>query len=83
MKDRFILACQDYFVKQRENAEANKHRRVQRDTVAKESITPRVKALGQHIARRQRKQQPVRIPALNVAEWGQLLRTLEIKRAYA
>lgn len=83
MKDHFILACQDYFVKQRESTEVRKHRRVQRDTVAEETIAPRVKALGRHIARCQRKRKPVRIPALNVAEWGQLLRSLEIKRAYA
>lgn len=83
MKDSFILACQKYFVKQRDNPAAKKHRRVHRDTVAGESITPRVKALGRHIARCQRKQKPVHIPALNVTEWGQLLRSLEIRRAYA
>ncbi|MBC3252429.1 hypothetical protein KGP26_29370 (plasmid) [Serratia sp. JSRIV002] len=60
-----------------------KQHRVQRDTVTEESISPRVKALGRHIARCQRKRKPVRIPALNVVEWGQLLRSLEIKRAYA
>jgi len=83
MKDHFILACQDYFVKPRESAEVRKQHRVQRDTVTEESISPRVKALGRHIARCQRKRKPVRIPALNVVEWGQLLRSLEIKRAYA
>lgn len=46
MKDDFILACQGYFVKQRESAEVRKHHRVQRDTVAEESISPCVKALG-------------------------------------
>lgn len=83
MKDRFIVACQDYFVKEREAQTAKKHPRQHRDTVAEETISARVKALGRHIARRQRKHKPVRIPALNVTEWGQLLRILEIKRAYA
>ncbi|CAI2039008.1 Uncharacterised protein [Serratia fonticola] len=44
MKDDFILACQGYFVKQRESAEVRKHHRVQRDTVAEESISPRAGA---------------------------------------
>lgn len=83
MKDHFILACQDYFVKPCESAEVRKQYRVKCDTVTEESISPRVKALGRHIARCQRKRKPVRIPALNVVEWGQLLRSLEIKRAYA
>jgi len=83
MKDRFIVACQAYFIKQREAQPAHTHRRMHRDTVDGEAIAPRVKALGRHIARCQRKHKPVRIPALNGAEWGQLLRSLELKRAYA
>lgn len=70
--DRFILACQDYFIKQRDAQPVHQHRRMHRDTVD-----------GEAIARCQRKRQPVRIPALNGAEWGQLLRSLELKRAYA
>ncbi|AHK22078.1 MULTISPECIES: hypothetical protein [Yersinia] len=79
--DRFILACQTYFVNQRTNGTPQK-KRMHHATLDEFAISPRLKALGRHIVHCQSKQEPVRVPALNGAEWGQLLRTLEHKRAY-
>lgn len=33
--------------------------------------------LGQHIVRNERLNKPIRVPAMNGAEWGYLLRSLE------
>lgn len=87
MKDRFILACQEYFVKQRATAkqrgEAVKgHRRILRETLPAEAIAPEFKAMAQQVANIAGRER-VRIGALNVAEWGQFLRSLEISRGLA
>lgn len=81
MKDKFIVACQEYFVKQ-QGARRAQQRQI-RETLPEEAITKRLRTLAKVIARSERRHQPVRIPALNGAEWGQVLRTLELKRAYA
>jgi hypoxanthine-guanine phosphoribosyltransferase len=81
MKDQFITVCQTCFVTPREEPHVNRHPRQQHDTVAPEAIPRRVKAMGRLISRAQRQHKPVHIPALNGAEWGQLLRSLEIARA--
>jgi hypothetical protein len=60
-----------------------KQQRVNRPAIAINDITETCKARGRHIAKCQLKKQPVRIPAMRVSELGQVLRTLELKRAYA
>ena len=60
-----------------------KHKRIKRDCIAANDVDPSVKAWGHHIVKTQRKGQRVHIPALKGNELGQLLRALEIKRAYA
>lgn len=79
MKDHFILACREYFVKQRGNR--RKQRQI-RKTLHAENIAPHLKALGKAIARSERERRPFHVPALSGAEWGQVLRTLELTRAY-
>ncbi|MFW5393733.1 hypothetical protein V1951_20870 [Yersinia sp. 2544 StPb PI] len=60
-----------------------KQQRVNRPAIAINDITETCKARGRHIAKCQLKKQSVRIPAMHVSELGQVLRTLELKRAYA
>lgn len=60
-----------------------KQKRIKRDCIAANDVNPSVKAWGRHIVKTQRKGQRVHIPALKGYELGQLLRALEIKRAYA
>jgi hypothetical protein len=45
-------------------------------------IDPALKAFGRHIARRIGKGRGVHIPAMKSAALGQVLRTLELKRAF-
>lgn len=59
-----------------------KQKRIKRDCIAANDVNPSVKAWSRHIAKAQRKGQRVHIPALKGYELGQLLRALEIKRAY-
>lgn len=80
MKDQFILACREYFVKQR--GKRRKQRQI-RKTLHDENIAPHLKALGKPLTRSERERRPFRVPALNGAEWGQVFRTLELTRAYA
>jgi hypothetical protein len=54
-----------------------------REPLKSQDITVPFKALGRHIAKCQRKRQSVRVPAMRASELGQVLRTLELKRAYA
>lgn len=74
-----IITSTADFVKQA----SKKQRRVNRQTIAVRDITAICKARGRHIAKCQLKKQPVRIPAMRISELGQVLRTLELKRAYA
>lgn len=74
-----IIASTADFVKQA----SKKQRRVKRQTIAVSDINEICKARGRHIAKCQLKKKPVRIPAMRVSELGQVLRTLELKRAYA
>jgi len=62
---------------------AKKHPRIVREPLKSQDITMPLKALGRHIAKCQRKRQPVRVPAMRGSELGQVLRALELKRAYA
>ncbi|MDI9266066.1 hypothetical protein QMZ62_24270 [Serratia sp. PF2-63] len=60
-----------------------KHKRIKRDCIAAKDVNSSVKAWSRHIVKTHRKGQRVHIPALKGNELGQLLRALEIKRAYA
>ncbi|MCR8998583.1 hypothetical protein [Rahnella perminowiae] len=62
---------------------AKKHPRLVREPLKSQDITVQFKALGRHIAKCQRKRQSVRVPAMRASDLGQVLRTLELKRAYA
>jgi len=62
---------------------AKKHPRLVREPLKSQDISVPFKALGRHIAKCQRKRQSVRVPAMRASELGQVLRTLELKRAYA
>ena len=53
-----------------------------RDDIAAQEIDPVLKAFGRHIARSVRKGRGVHIPAMNNTAFGQVLRTLELKRAF-
>jgi|GEM_PF-1242870 len=66
MKDKFIVACQEYFVKQKGVRRAQQ--RQIRETLPEDAITRRLRILAKMIARCERRHQPVRIPALNGAE---------------
>ena len=58
-----------------------RHQRNLRDDIAAQEIDPVLKAFGRHIARSVRKGRGVHIPAMNNTAFGQVLRTLELKRA--
>ncbi|WP_447867740.1 hypothetical protein [Rahnella bonaserana] len=78
--DAQIIASPALFVK---SETAKKHLRIVREPFNSQDITVPLKALGRHIEKCQRKRQSVRVPAMRVSELGQVLRTLELKRAYA
>jgi|GEM_PF-1663100 len=66
MKDRFILACQEYFVKRRAEAQAagqpvSAHPRFRRETLAEEDISRRLKRLGRRIVRSEGLNKPFRV----------------------
>lgn len=61
----------------------NLQKRHMRESLPPQAITPALKSFGRHIAKQQRRRQSVRVPAMRGSEWGQLLRTLELKRAFA
>lgn len=59
-----------------------RHSRIIRPDIPAPEIDPALKAFGRHIARRIRKGRGVHIPAMTNAAYGQVLRTLELKRAF-
>jgi len=65
-----------------ENAPVKKQVRIKRGEIAPEALSTEMRALGRHIAKCRRKGRSVRIPAMRGSEWGQVLRTLELKRAF-
>ena len=71
-----ILSPSDGAVKPR------RHQRILRHDIAAQEINPALKAFGRHIARSVRKGRGVHIPAMNNTDFGQVLRTLELKRAF-
>lgn len=78
--DAQIITSPAPFVK---SETAKKHPRIVREPLESQDIAAPFKALGRHIAKCQRKRQSVRVPAMRGSELGQVLRTLELKRAYA
>ncbi|MEJ0231791.1 hypothetical protein Q0L23_24075 [Klebsiella michiganensis] len=65
-----------------EAVKPRRHQRMMRDDIAAKDINPALKAFGRHIARSVRKGRGVHIPAMNNTAFGQVLRTLELKRAF-
>ncbi|QXD01182.1 hypothetical protein [Klebsiella sp. PL-2018] len=59
-----------------------RHTRIHRDDIPAPLIDPSLKAFGRQIAKSIRKGRGVRIPAMKNADFGQVLRTLELKRAF-
>lgn len=78
--DAQMITSSEPFVK---SETAKKHPRIVREPLKSQDIAMPLKALGRHIAKCQRKRQSVRVPAMRGSELGQVLRTLELKRAYA
>ena len=64
-----------------EAVKPRRHQRILRADIAAREIDPALKAFGRHIARSIRKGCGVHIPAMNNTAFGQVLRTLELKRA--
>ncbi|WP_425269060.1 hypothetical protein [Escherichia albertii] len=65
-----------------ENQPPKKQVRIKRGEIAPKALSTEMRALGRHIAKCCRKGRAVRIPAMRGSEWGQVLRTLELKRAF-
>lgn len=78
MKDTFILACRDYIVN---NKSKRRHQRKRAEIITPDKIARRTKALGLVVLRAERRNKPVRIPAMSCAELGQLLFSTELSRA--
>ena len=64
-----------------EAVKPRRHSRIPRADIPAPDIDPALKAFGRHIARSVRKGRGVHIPAMNNTAFGQVLRTLELKRA--
>ncbi|MGX9867161.1 hypothetical protein [Enterobacter mori] len=65
-----------------QNAPVKKQVRIKRGEIARSAISPEMRALGRHIAHCRKKGRSVRIPAMRGSEWGHVLRTLELSRAF-
>ncbi|EBX7469649.1 hypothetical protein DS565_26480 [Salmonella enterica subsp. enterica serovar Bareilly] len=59
-----------------------RHTRIRRADIPAKAIDPALKAFGRHIARSHKKRRGVHIPAMKNGDFGQVLRTLELKRAF-
>ena len=65
-----------------EAVKPRRHTRISRADIPAPEIDPTLKAFGRHIAKSIRKGRGVHIPAMKTAAFGQVLRTLELKRAF-
>ena len=65
-----------------ENQPPKKQVRIKRGDIAPEALSTEMRSLGRHIAKCCKKGRAVRIPAMRGSEWGQVLRTLELRRAF-
>ena len=59
-----------------------RHPRFRREDIPAPEIDPTLRAFGRHIAKSIRKGRGVHIPAMKNADFGQVLRTLELTRAF-
>ncbi|MDV1095719.1 hypothetical protein RZQ20_26000 [Raoultella ornithinolytica] len=59
-----------------------RHSRLLRADIPATEIDPALRAFGRHIAKSVRKGRGVHIPAMKNADFGQVLRTLELTRAF-
>ncbi|EPI6868412.1 TPA: hypothetical protein ACQ8M3_003998 [Escherichia coli] len=59
-----------------------RHPRFRREDIPAPGIDPVLKAFGRHIARSFHRGRGVHIPAMKNTAFGQVLRTLELKRAF-
>lgn len=57
-------------------------RRVVRQDIAISEIDPCYRSMARHIDKQLKRNQPVRIPAMNNHSLGQLLRSLELRKSY-
>ncbi|EEO7837090.1 hypothetical protein G6C41_003917 [Salmonella enterica] len=71
-----ILASSDASVKR------CRHTRIRRADIPAKAIDPTLRAFGRHIARSHKKRRGVHIPAMKNGDFGQVLRALELKRAF-
>ncbi|HAS1033509.1 hypothetical protein JW319_22860 [Enterobacter cloacae subsp. cloacae] len=80
MKDRFIIACRDYIVN---NKNKRPHKRKPAEIIPADVIARRTQALGKIVVRAERRHKPVRIPAMSFAELGHFLTSMEQTRVNA
>lgn len=59
-----------------------RHTRIRRTDIPAKAIDPALRAFGRHIARSHKKRRGVHIPAMKNDALGQVLRALELKRAF-
>jgi len=60
----------------------HKHPRHNREDIPSAEVDPTLRAFGRHIAHCLKKKRRIRIPAMCGSDWGHVLRTLELKRAF-
>ncbi|MFW8136993.1 hypothetical protein [Klebsiella pneumoniae] len=65
-----------------ELTQPRRHPRFRREDIPAPEIDPVLKAFGRHIARSFHRGRGVHIPAMKNTAFGQVLRTLELKRAF-
>ncbi|WP_058914073.1 hypothetical protein [Entomohabitans teleogrylli] len=65
-----------------EAVKPRRHSRIPRVDIPAPEIDPALRAFGRHIAKSVRKGRGVHIPAMKNADFGQVLRTLELTRAF-
>ena len=65
-----------------EAVKPRRHTRISRADIPAPEIDPTLKTFGRHIAKSIRKGRGVHISAMKNADFGQVLRTLELKRAF-
>jgi hypoxanthine-guanine phosphoribosyltransferase len=84
MSDKTIITPTDDYVKQCGSDEKQRQQptRIKREQISKSDIDISLRSLARHIARNAKKKTRVHIPAMRGSEWGQVLRTLEMKRAF-
>ncbi|WP_336654231.1 hypothetical protein [Leclercia adecarboxylata] len=59
-----------------------KHTRHSREDIPSAEVDPTLRAFGRHIAHCLKKKRRIRIPSMCGSDWGHVLRTLELKRAF-